>query len=74
MEVLIMNNSFKTFWKDYNDMCIKPQMKWMRKHWKGYILVLIGSYVGGYAIGLAIENKDEIGDKVKSIFKKDEEA
>lgn len=66
-----MKNSF---WKDYKDMCIKPQLSWMKKHWKGYTLVLLGSYAGGYLIGKAIENKDEIEDKVKSIFKKDEEA
>lgn len=64
----------KNFFKDYNDMCIKPQLGWMKKHWKGYTLMLLGSYAAGYAIGKAIENKDEIEDKVKSIFKKDEEA
>lgn len=69
-----MRNSFKTFWKDYNDMCIKPQTEWMKKHWRGYILMLVGSYAAGYTVGKVIENKDEIGDKVKSIFKKDEEA
>ena len=69
-----MKNSFLTFWKDYNDMCVKPQTEWMKKHWKGYILMLIGSGVGGYAVGCIIENKDEIVDKVKGIFKKDEEA
>ena len=74
MEGLTMGNSFKTFWKDYNDMCVKPQCEWMKKHWKGYSLVLIGSFVGGYAVGYVIDNKDEIEDKVKSIFKKKEEA
>ena len=55
-------------------MCIIPQTAWMKKHWRGYIAMLIGCGVGGYAIGWIAENKDEIGDKVKGIFKKDEEA
>lgn len=69
-----MKNSFKTFWKDYSDMCVEPQMKWLKKHWKGYVLMIAGSFVGGYAVGYVIDNKDEIKDKVKGIFKKGEEA
>lgn len=64
----------KDFFKDYNEMCVKPQKAWLKKHWKGYILVLIASWFGGYTIGWTIDNKDEIGDKVKRIIKKDEEA
>ena len=69
-----MKKSFNTFWEDYYDMCIIPQTAWMKKHWRGYIAMLIGCGVGSYAIGWIAENKDEIGDKVKGIFKKDEEA
>ena len=53
-----MLKSFKTFWKDYDDMCVKPQMKWMKLHWKGYILTLIAFFAGGYAIRKAYENKE----------------
>lgn len=56
-----MKRAWNEFWKDYNDMCIAPQNKWLKKHWKGYILMLIGSFVGGYGIGWSI---DKIGDKI----------
>lgn len=52
-----MLKSFKTFWKDYNDMIVKPQTKWMKLHWKGYILMLVTFFAGGYAIGKVYENK-----------------
>ena len=67
-------NSFKTFWKDYNDMCVEPQTEWMKKHWKGYVLMLVASYAGGYAVGKIIDKKDEISDAVKHILKKEDRA
>ena len=69
-----MRNEFKTFWGDYNNMCLKPQMKWMKKHWKGYILMLVASFSVGYTIGVVLEKKDDIIDSVKSKFHKGEES
>lgn len=62
----------KEFWKDYNDMCIKPSMKWLAKHWKGYILMLITAFPLGYAIGYCVMNKDDIKDRIESKFNKEE--
>lgn len=70
-----MLNSIVTFCKDYNDMVVKPQTKWMKLHWKGYILVLIMSGVGGYAIGKAFEKKaNEELDIFNLDYNEDEEA
>lgn len=32
--------AFKTFWKDYWELC-KEGGKWMKKHWKGYLVLSI---------------------------------
>ena len=32
--------------KDYKEMCVKPQRMWMKKHWKGYVLMNIIAYAG----------------------------
>lgn len=29
----------KEFWTDYNEMVWKPYLGWMKKHWKGFILL-----------------------------------
>ena len=34
----------KRFFKDYKEMCVKPQLQWIKKHWKGYTLMCIGAF------------------------------
>lgn len=60
----------KTFWKDYIEMCIKPQNNWIKKHWKGYVLYCIASVVGTFAY----LNRKSIVEKLKSKFQKIEES
>ena len=54
-----MGKSIRTFFEDYNEMCIKPQAKWLKKHWKGYLVVLAASYAGGYAIGWGMQKIEQ---------------
>lgn len=35
-----MIKSFKEFWIEYWDLC-KESMKWIKKHWIGYIILCI---------------------------------
>lgn len=52
----------KEFFKDYKEMCIDPQNKWMKKHWKGYILMCLILW-GGTA---AFCCKDMIKESIKN--------
>lgn len=58
-----LGKAFTTFWRDYNDMCVEPQSNWLKLHWKGYILMLIGSYATGYGIGWTIDKIAEAKHK-----------
>ncbi len=31
----------KAFFEDYGNMIMKPQTKWLKKHWKGYLLICV---------------------------------
>lgn len=60
-----MIKSFKTFWKELYELQ-KEYGKWMKKHWKGYLL-LLSSIIGGELLWF-------FRDNVKEKFsKKDEE-
>lgn len=52
----------KEFFKDYKEMCIDSQRMWMKKHWKGYILMYAILYAGMYAY----LNKNQIKEKIES--------
>ena len=54
-----MGKSFTKFWEDYNDMCVKPSANWLKLHWKGYLVLLVASYVGGYGLAWGIQKIDE---------------
>lgn len=41
----------KEFLKDYNEMLVKPQFSFMKKHWKGYCLFTAACGVGSYLLG-----------------------
>ena len=60
----------KEFFTDYNDMVWKGSKKWIKKHWKGYIVLVGVGYVVGCGIGCGIVYKDEIKEKVKSEINK----
>ena len=57
----------KTFCKDYWEL-YKASIAWLKKHWKGY-LVLVAIVTG---IELVIYKKDE--NKCEAIFSKEEEV
>ena len=61
----------KEFWKDYVDLC-KHSCRWMKKHWKGYILVCIIIY----ALTFIWLSRDYIMDYIREKFSKktEEEA
>lgn len=45
------------FVNDYVGMIITPQVKWLRKHWKGYLVLCTISYLFGYNIGYKLFTK-----------------
>lgn len=55
-----MMRAFKTFWKDYGDLC-KQSGKWYKKHWKGYIVLV--AVICGAEFGWIF--RDNIKDKIK---------
>lgn len=62
----------KGFFKDYKDDIIKPQVRFMKKHWLGTTVLCL---LGGLLPLAYYEHKYElfgIKDKVKQIFKKKE--
>ena len=59
-----MIKSFKTFWKELYEVQ-KENGKWVKKHWKGYLL-LTGSMIGGELLWF-------YRDSIKEKFRKDEE-
>lgn len=52
----------KEFFKDYKEMCIDPQQMWLKKHWKGYVLMTVAMYAGT----VAFLCKDEIKEFIKN--------
>ena len=54
---------------DYKEMVIKPQFKWIKIHWKGWILT---SVISGL-IPVFVYNMDDIANSVKEKFSKEEE-
>ena len=61
-----MKKSFKKFWKDYFALC-KESCKWMKEHWKGYIVfcaVITTVYVGVFYSQEVISEKQLLKKKV----------
>ena len=52
----------KEFFKDYKEMVVEPQQMWMKKHWKGYILVTLAVYAGT----AAFMYRDQIKESIKN--------
>lgn len=60
----------KKAFEDYKEMIIKkPQVKWIKIHWKGWILT---SVIAGL-IPVFVYNMDDIVDSIKIKFLKEEE-
>ena len=57
----------KKFWKDYADLC-KESGKFYKKHWFGVIVLNAVLIAGEFTWW----KRDEIKDRVKSKFKKEE--
>lgn len=45
-----MMKAWKEFWSDYNEMALKNGNKWLKKHWKGYIVLCLVAFFVPYAI------------------------
>ena len=43
-----MKKSLKLFFEDYYDLC-KQSNQWMKKHWKGYLVLCASIWGGTYA-------------------------
>ena len=61
----------KSFFKDYWEMCLKPSGKWIKKHWKGYLVYIIICFFGGVGIGIFKEKKLEKESEKFSGMKED---
>ena len=60
----------KKAFEDYKEMIIKkPQVKWIKIHWKGWIF---RSVIAGF-IPVFVYNMDDIVDSIKTKFLKEEE-
>lgn len=55
--------------KEYNEMVMRPSWKWLRRHWKGYSVLLVISMIVSYPWFYW----SDITEYVKSKFKKNEE-
>lgn len=55
--------------KDYNDMIMKPSWRWLKKHWKGYLVLLVIIYAVPYLWWYS----DQIKEYFQSKFRKKEE-
>ena len=62
--------------KDYNETCLKPSLGWIKRHWKGYALFVVGVYVVSYGIAVALsrlENEKFIKAMGELVKKAEEE-
>ena len=48
-----MLKAMKKAMKDDNETCLKPSLGWIKRHWKGYTLFVVGIYAVSYGIGIA---------------------
>ncbi len=55
--------------KEYNEMVMRPSWKWLRKHWKGYSVLLAVSMV----VSCLWFSWGDITEYIKSKFKNHEE-
>ena len=39
--------------EDYNETCLKPSLRWVERHWKGYTLFVVVIYAVAYGLGVA---------------------
>lgn len=60
----------KAAWNEYWDEVYKPGMRWLSKHWKGYMIFAVVVYVVTLCGAMAYIYRHEIADKVKSLVKK----
>lgn len=64
----------KAAWNEYWDEVYTPAMKWLNKHWKGYMVFVVVLYIVTFAGAMAFVYRHEIADKVKGLLgKKDKE-
>lgn len=57
----------KAFFKDYKEMCIDPSNMWLKKHWKGYILMCLVTWGGTVAFCYKDQIKDFIEDRIDDL-------
>ena len=66
-----MKKAWKEFWSDYNEMVLKNSNKWLKKHWKGYIILCIASFVLSFTASFGITSLIKIRkeNQRKDLFK-----
>ena len=65
----------KAAWEEYWNEVYAPAMKWLNKHWKGYMVFVVVLYIVSFAGAMTFIYRHEIADKVKGLLgkKKDKE-
>lgn len=59
--------------KEYNEMVMRPSLKWLKKHWKGYsVFVAVISMIGGFGSDLWY-CRSHITEYIRTKFKNHEE-
>lgn len=74
-----MLKELKEFVTDYNEMVLKPSEEWTKKHWKGYSVLCVATFITsavGTALYIKIKDKKESERYIKNLnemyhFKKD---
>lgn len=62
----------KGFMKDYAEL-LRANGRFYKNHWKGSIVMILGSYIVGCAGTAAWFYRDEIKKKIESKFRKEDE-
>ena len=63
--------AFKTFWKDYTELC-KQSGEWYKKHWKGALVLNAAIVAAEFAWFYKDEIKDKVHEKLESKKSKEE--
>lgn len=61
-----MKKKFISFWKDYAEVTMES-FKWLKKHWFGYIILIIVVLACEYIWFFGID-ADSIKDRIKGMF------
>ena len=67
----------KLAFNEYYEMVMKPALSWLRKHWRGYViltLVVFGIMEAGFLTWWYSDKISEVITSIKEVFTKKKEA